>query len=193
MSGDARAIEKQLPSTATQEDIFYKGVLDEAGVEEAPIDPVAEKKLLRKIDLHLIPILWLLFLCAFIDRINIGNARIQGLEKDLKMKGSDYNMYDMRPSVAENDVANANSALFTFFITYILFEVPSNIVLKKLRPSLFLSSIIAVWGCLTVAMGCTKSFAGLVVCRLLIGFFEAGFFPGCIYLISMCMLPRWQT
>ena len=79
------------------------------------------------------------------------------------------------------------SALFSFFITYILFEVPSNIILKKIRPSVFLSSIIVVWGCLTVAMGCVKSFAGLVVCRLLIGFFEAGFFPGCIYLISMCM------
>ena len=49
-------------------------------------------KLIRKIDFRLIPILWLLFLCAFIDRINIGNARIQGLEEDLGMVGSDYNM-----------------------------------------------------------------------------------------------------
>ena len=80
---------------------------------------------------------------------------------------------------------NINSALFTFFITYILFEVPSNILLKRLRPSVFLSSIIAIWGVITVAMGCTKSFGGLVACRLLIGFFEAGFFPGCLYLISM--------
>jgi len=82
---------------------------------------------------------------------------------------------------------NNGSALFTFFITYILFEVPSNILLKRLRPSVFLSSIIAIWGIITIGMGCTQSFAGLVVCRLLIGFFEAGFFPGCIYLISMCM------
>lgn len=92
MSTEAHNLEKELPPNATQEDVFYKGVLDSAGVEQEPIDPVAEKKLLRKIDLHLIPILWLLFLCAFIDRINIGNARIQGLEKDLKMHGSDYNM-----------------------------------------------------------------------------------------------------
>jgi len=91
---EAHTLEKQLAPNATQEDVFYKGVLDEAGIEEAPIDPVAEKKLLLKIDVHLIPILFLLFLCAFIDRINIGNARIQGLEKDLKMKGNDYNMYD---------------------------------------------------------------------------------------------------
>lgn len=82
----------ELGANATGEDVFYKGVLDYAGVEAADIDPVAEKKLLWKIDWHLIPILWLLFLCAFIDRINIGNARIQGLEKDLHMKGNDYNM-----------------------------------------------------------------------------------------------------
>ena len=72
------------------------------------------------------------------------------------------------------DVDCGNSALFTFFITYILFELPSNILLKKLRPSVFLSSIIGVWGVITIAMGCTKSFGGLVACRLLIGFFEVG-------------------
>jgi len=89
-------------------------------------------------------------------------------------------------NVQEVATADICSALFTFFITYILFEVPSNILLKRLRPSVFLSSVIAIWGCITIGMGCTQSFAGLVVCRLLIGFFEAGFFPGCIYLISMC-------
>ena len=89
----AVVIEKpDLGSKATAEDVFYKGYVDNAGAEAAEIDPVAEKKLLRKIDLHLIPILWLLFLCAFIDRINIGNARIQGLEEDLGMKKNDYNM-----------------------------------------------------------------------------------------------------
>lgn len=93
LSSEAQAVYlEKLPNDATHEDVFYKGYIDNAGVEAADIDPVAEKKLLRKIDIHLIPILWLLFLCAFIDRINIGNARIQGMEADLDMKGSDYNM-----------------------------------------------------------------------------------------------------
>jgi hypothetical protein len=90
------------------------------------IDPAAEKKLLRKIDLHVVPILWFLFMyvavfvliapsvdadlrfirLAFLDRTNIGNAKIQGMTDDLNMTGDDYNV-----------------ALFTFFITYILFEV----------------------------------------------------------------------
>lgn len=94
-----------------------------------PIDRVAEKKLVRKCDLHVIPVLSLLYSLAFIDRINIGNARLQGLEKDLKMKGQDYNV-----------------ALFVFFVPYILFEVPSNLLIRKIAPSTWLSSIMILWG-----------------------------------------------
>ena len=90
------------------------------------------------------------------------------MEEDLGMKGQDYSI-----------------ALFTFFILYILLEVPSNIILKKMRPSIFLSSIMMAWGIVTVCMGTTNSFAGLVVCRVILGALEAGFFPGSIYLISM--------
>lgn len=66
---------------------------------EEPIDPVAEKKLLWKIDKHVVPPLLILFLMAFLDRVNIGNARIQGMTTELGMVGSDYNI-----------------ALFIFFI-----------------------------------------------------------------------------
>jgi hypothetical protein len=92
-------------------------------------DRSAEKRLLWKLDIHVVPILMFLFLLAFLDRINIGNARLQGLEKDLGMKGHDYNI-----------------ALFIFFIPYILFEVPSNLVLRKVPPSWWLSGIMCLWG-----------------------------------------------
>lgn len=94
-----------------------------------PIDQAAEKKLVRKCDLYVIPVLSLLYSLAFIDRINIGNARLQGLEKDLKMKGQDYNV-----------------ALFVFFIPYILLEVPSNLLIRKIKPSTWLSSLMILWG-----------------------------------------------
>ena len=94
-----------------------------------PIDRAAEKRLVRKCDLYVIPVLSLLYSLAFIDRINIGNARLQGLEKDLKMKGQDYNV-----------------ALFVFFIPYILFEIPSNLLIRKVAPSTWLSSIMIFWG-----------------------------------------------
>lgn len=78
-----------------------------------------------------------------------------------------------------------NIALCTFFILYIILEVPCNMILKKLRPSIFISSIMFAWGVVTICQGVTQSFAGLVVCRVIIGGLEAGFFPGCLYLISM--------
>ena len=94
-----------------------------------PIDRAAEKRLVRKCDLHVLPMISLLYMLAFVDRINIGNARIQGLEADLHMKGDDYNV-----------------ALFVFFISYILFEVPSNILIKRMAPSTWLSFIMFCWG-----------------------------------------------
>lgn len=97
------------------------------------LDRLAENKLRRKCDLHVLPTISLLYLLAFIDRVNIGNARIQGLEEDLNMKGHDYNV-----------------ALFVFFIPYILFEVPSNILLRKVAPSTWLSSIMFCWGTVLV-------------------------------------------
>jgi hypothetical protein len=105
------------------------------------IDLAAEKRLLWKLDLHVVPILMFLFLLAFLDRINIGNARLQGLEKDLNMAGHDYNI-----------------ALFIFFIPYVLFEVPSNLVLRKVPPSWWLSGIICLWGMSTtpIELDCTN-------------------------------------
>ena len=94
-----------------------------------PMDKAAEKSLLRKCDLHVLPMISILYMLAFLDRINIGNARIQGLENDLHMKGNDYNI-----------------ALLVFFVPYILFEVPSNIVIRKLAPSTWLSFIMVCWG-----------------------------------------------
>lgn len=126
-----------------------------------PIDPALERKVVRKCDLHVVPILTALFMFAFLDRINIGNARILGLEEDLGMGGHQYNI-----------------ALFVFFIPYILFEVPSNMLLKRIKPSVWLSGIMAGWGIVTVCQGVTASFEGLVVCRVLIGALEAGFMPG---------------
>lgn len=125
------------------------------------VDKDAEKRLLRKMDIHILPILFVLYLLAFMDRINIGNAKIQNMTKDLHMVGNNYNV-----------------ALFIFFIPYILCEVPSNMILKKVAPSTWLSGIMFSWGIITIGQGVTKSYGGLVACRFLLGVFEAGFVPG---------------
>ena len=120
------------------------------------IDPVAERKLLRKVDFRVVPVLWFLFMLTFLDRTNIGNAKIQGMTEDLHMKGNDYNI-----------------ALFIFFIPYILFEVPCNIIIKRVRPSTWLSGIMALWGIVTIGQGLVRTKGGLVAMRFLLGLFEA--------------------
>jgi hypothetical protein len=82
----------------------------------------SERKLITKIDLRVIPVLSILYLLAFLDRTNIANASIYGLVKDLDLKGIQY-----------------NTALTIFFVPYIMFEIPSNIILKRLKPHVWLS------------------------------------------------------
>merc|ERR1712230_161401 len=84
--------------------------------ERAAID----RKLMRKVDLWLIPWLCLLYLLSFLDRSNIGNARLAGMEEDLDMGGHDY-----------------NNALTIFFISYALAEPITNVLLKRLTPRVF--------------------------------------------------------
>ena len=102
---------------------------DKTSCDIESADRKAEKRLLWKCDTHVLPMISILYMLAFLDRINIGNARIQGMEKDLRMKGNDYNI-----------------ALLVFFIPYIFFEVPSNIVIRKIAPSTWLSFIMVCWG-----------------------------------------------
>ncbi|EMC93252.1 hypothetical protein BAUCODRAFT_76543 [Baudoinia panamericana UAMH 10762] len=133
-----------------------------------------KKKMLRKIDWRLLPVLLLLYLITYIDKANIGNAKIEGLLKDLHMSGREYNV-----------------ALAIFFIPYVIFEVPSNIILKLFkRPSQYLALLVFLWGVIMTCSGLVKTYGGLVAMRFLLGLFEAGFFPGAILLISEWYLPN---
>ena len=127
MDGIREGCEK--PSLAEESSSKSSGCEDRYSHGIEPMDRAAEKRLLWKCDLHVLPMVSILYMLAFIDRINIGNARIQGLEKDLHMKGNDYNI-----------------ALLVFFVPYILFEVPSNIIIRRIAPSTWLSFIMVCWG-----------------------------------------------
>lgn len=87
----------------------------------------------------------------------------------------DLNLYGMR----------YNTALTVFFVPYALFEVPSNIVLKLIRPSIWLSILVFSWGLVMTLMGLTNSYEGLVVARVFLGVTEAGFFPAATYLLTI--------
>ncbi|KAI0515276.1 major facilitator superfamily domain-containing protein [Xylaria bambusicola] len=127
-----------------------------------------EKKILRKMDIRLIPMLALLYLLSFLDRGNIGNAKIEGLQEDLNMTDDQYNL-----------------CLTVFFFAYAAFEVPSNLLLKKLRPSRWLPSIMVAWGAVLTLMGIVQNFQGLLSTRLFLGVTEAGLYPGCAYYLTM--------
>ena len=104
---------------------------DVVSTYSSPAENLLERKLLLKLDLHVMPILIFLFLISFVDRTNIGNAKIQGMEKSLHMnpKGHGFSI-----------------ALSAFNVSLVLFEIPSNIILKKVQPALMLSGIMFCWG-----------------------------------------------
>jgi hypothetical protein len=91
-----------------------------------------------------VPLLTFLYLVAFIDRTNIGNARIAGMNDDLNLRGLQY-----------------NTAVTIFFVPYTLFEVPSNIVLKLIRPSIWITILLFSWG---VVMTFVANSLGSVLC-----------------------------
>lgn len=71
-----------------------------------------------------------------------------------------------------------NWCLTVFFFTYAAFEVPSNLLLKKLRPSIWLPTIMVAWGLVMTLMGIVQNYTGLLIARVFLGVTEAGLFPG---------------
>lgn len=104
-------------------------VTDEHGNVLVQFDPEAEKRLVRKIDLYVVPTVAMIYLWCFIDRANIGNAKIAGMEKDLGLKGFQYNIL-----------------LTSFYVSYIVFEIPSNIACKWIGPGKWLPGITLGFG-----------------------------------------------
>lgn len=81
--------------------------------------------------------------------------------------------------------------LVVFFPTYALLELPSNIILRKVGSANWLAFIALSWGAVMIGQGFVKSWITLTICRVLLGAFEAGFFPGCVYLIT-CWYCRYE-
>jgi MFS family permease len=131
-------------------------------------DPAERARILRKLDWHLLPFVSLLYLLSFLDRSNIGNAKVAGMSTDLNLTGFRYNI-----------------AAAVFFIPYSLAEVPSNIALKLFRPSRWIPAIMVAWGLVMTLMCLINTYQGLIIARVLLGLTEAGLFPGVNFYISM--------
>lgn len=141
------------------------------------LDPELDRRITRKFDTHgkhmflspmirvnytnplltVVPWLFGLWLLAFIDRSNIGNARIDGLATDLKLNGDTFNI-----------------ALAVFYVPYIMVDVPSNLVLKYFQAGYYLPGLIIGWGLVGMCMGFVKSYTGLIISRFFLGLMEGG-------------------
>ncbi|KAJ7088578.1 MFS general substrate transporter [Mycena epipterygia] len=122
-----------------------------------------ERKLVRKLDRRILPIACLLYLFASLDRSNLGNARLQGLPKDIL--GGD-------PTGKRFDWANS-----VFFLAYILCQVPFTITSKLFPPRVWLACMAVGWGLSSTLMSTVFNFGGLITGRIFLGIFEAGFGP----------------
>ncbi|KAI1431476.1 major facilitator superfamily domain-containing protein [Xylaria sp. CBS 124048] len=126
-----------------------------------------ERRVLFKLDTRIVPILAVLFLCSFFDRTNVGNARLYGLEDEI---GITDHQYDIGLSV--------------YYATYIFGEIPSNLILKKVTPSVWLPCLTFFWGIVAMSTGFVKNFSQFVAVRALLGLCEGGLLPGMILYLS---------
>ncbi|OQE25547.1 hypothetical protein PENSTE_c006G01951 [Penicillium steckii] len=124
------------------------------------IDPARERRLVLKLDLFICPLVMLIFLVAYLDRSNLGNAAVAGMPEDIGLVG--------------NELGNAVSL---FYATYVFFEIPFSMVLKKLRPNRLIAALIIGFSASIISAGFIKNVAGLYITRLLLGVFESGLFP----------------
>ena len=129
---------------------------------------IEERAFIRKLDRKLLPPVTLLYLLSFLDRSNVGNARLEGLTTDLNMTGNQY-----------------LTGLTLFFIGYVLFEIPQNVALKRTSPKTWLPTITLIWGIVATLMGLSQTMAGFFVVRFVLGMTEGGLFPGVVFYLSM--------
>lgn len=134
-----------------------------------------ETRTLDKVTRHLLPYLFLLYMIAYLDRVNVGFAQLQ-------MKGD----------LGFSDDAFANGAGI-FFLGYMLFQVPSNVMLEKLGARKLISTIMVLWGLVSTAMMLMRDAQTFYVLRFFLGVAEAGFFPGIILYLTYWFPARHRA
>jgi len=134
-----------------------------------------ESRTIQKLQIRLIPFLFLLYVVAYVDRINIGFAALT-MNKDLGITSQQYGL-----------------AAGIFFIGYFLFEVPSNLMLHKVGARVWIARILLSWGLVATLTGLVQSVHQLYIARILLGVTEAGYFPGIVLYLTYWFPQRHQA
>lgn len=139
-----------------------------------PLSQEEQSKLSRKIDLRVTCVLGCLYLLSQIDKNNLGNANIAGMSTDLALSGSRFSM-----------------VVLFMFITYVAFQPVAVILVRKMGARPFFTTIALLWGTTEICLGFVRHWYDLIPLRLLLGAFEAGVFPGALYMMS-CWYSRYK-
>lgn len=145
---------------SSEEQIDYSGA-------HAKTDP-EEIKLVKRLDLFIMPTLWGMYWLNYLDRNAIALARLDGLEKDLNLTSAEY-----------------QTCVSILFVGYILGQVPSNMLLTRVRPSYYMASCMALWAVVSTLTACAKDFKGLLLTRFFLGVTEAPYYPGALYILGI--------
>lgn len=167
-------------SASSQDEKSGRDLADDNRVgddKELNLTPEEYKHILSKLDWAIIPYCTLLYLLSFLDRVNIGQAAVAGLRVDLNMATG--NAYQI--------------ALSVFFIGYIAVEVPSNLILKAVKPHRWIPIIMVAWAVTMTLMGLVQSAAGLQAARFFLGIAEGGLFPGINFMLTCWYARQQQT
>ncbi|KXJ90026.1 major facilitator superfamily domain-containing protein [Microdochium bolleyi] len=135
-------------------------------------DP-AEIALVRKLDWRIMPTLCVMYFLNYIDRNALASARLNNIEADLGMDGFEF-----------------NTAISILFVGYVLTQIPSNMLITRIRPAIYMSSWMLVWAAVSACTALVKNYAGLVTCRFFLGITEAPFYPGATYMLSIFYTRR---
>jgi MFS family permease len=135
--------------------------------------PEEQKKIIWRIDVRLVLTCGFMYCVSLMDRTNLGIAAVGGMAVDLETYvGFRY-----------------STITLVFFITYVLLQPPATVVLRKVGPRIFLPAITILWGITAMCFGFVRTWVQLLPLRLVLGIFEAGFFPGCEYTTNFV---RWS-
>lgn len=120
------------------------------------------KKLVRKIDLLILPPIGILYILNYIDRQNLSAAKLQGITEDLNMTTEQF-----------------ATAISILFVGYLPFQIPSNLIITKIsRPGMYICTAVVIWGAISAATAAVHSYGQLLAVRAILGAVEAVFFPG---------------
>ncbi|PPR05324.1 hypothetical protein CVT24_008043 [Panaeolus cyanescens] len=157
--------------TKKEKDVFKDSSISCVKVESASsseYDAAFEKKTLRYLDWRILPILALAYAFSLIDRINLGAAYAAGMDVDLGLRyGSRYSIISCM-----------------YFVPYFFLQLPGNVALTYFGVRNWLSFVVVAWGAVQLGMGFVQHWRWLVLCRALLGVFEASFFPALVFIIS---------